>query len=163
MEVFLNGAELSLNSVILANSGNLEIHWSMNWAQFKDFVSHMSLVDAVVASWSLTQEVQVRALLISLSQKTFRKNCIAVNERHLMSSRRFPLHRIIGMLWWCLWTIGSNHNVPLHSTHCTPWHGVRLHLISPWGITFFQPMKRVHTWTIMPSINILKEITTKVG
>ena len=29
----------------------------MNWAQFKDPVSHMSLVGAVVASWSLTQEV----------------------------------------------------------------------------------------------------------
>ena len=29
----------------------------MNWAQFKDPVSHMCLVSAVVASWSLTQEV----------------------------------------------------------------------------------------------------------
>ena len=29
----------------------------MNWAQFKDSVSHMCLADAVVASWSLTQEV----------------------------------------------------------------------------------------------------------
>ena len=28
----------------------------MNWAQFKDPVSHMSLVGAVVASWSLTQK-----------------------------------------------------------------------------------------------------------
>ena len=29
----------------------------MNWAQFKDPVSHMSLPGVVVASWSLTQEV----------------------------------------------------------------------------------------------------------
>ena len=29
----------------------------MNWDQFKDPVSHMCLAGAVVASWSLTQEV----------------------------------------------------------------------------------------------------------
>ena len=29
----------------------------MNWAQFKDPVSHMCLVGTVVVSWSLTQEV----------------------------------------------------------------------------------------------------------
>ena len=29
----------------------------MNWAQFKDPVSHTCLAGAVVASWSLTQEV----------------------------------------------------------------------------------------------------------
>ena len=29
----------------------------MNWAQFKDPVSHMCLAGTVVASWSLTQEV----------------------------------------------------------------------------------------------------------
>ena len=34
-----------------------ENHWSMNWTQFKDPVSHMCLAGAVVASWSLTQEV----------------------------------------------------------------------------------------------------------
>ena len=28
----------------------------MNWAQFKDPVSHMCLAGAVVACWSLTQE-----------------------------------------------------------------------------------------------------------
>ena len=28
----------------------------MNWAQFKDHVSHMCLAGAVVASWSLMQE-----------------------------------------------------------------------------------------------------------
>ena len=29
----------------------------MNWAQFKDPISHMCLAGAVVASWSLTQEM----------------------------------------------------------------------------------------------------------
>ena len=29
----------------------------MNWAEFKDPVSHMCLAGTVVASWSLTQEV----------------------------------------------------------------------------------------------------------
>ena len=29
----------------------------MNWSQFKDPVSHMCLAGAVVASWSLTQEM----------------------------------------------------------------------------------------------------------
>ena len=29
----------------------------MNWAQFKDPVSHMCLAGTVVASWSLTQKV----------------------------------------------------------------------------------------------------------
>ena len=29
----------------------------MNWAQFKDPISHMCLAGAVVASWSLTREV----------------------------------------------------------------------------------------------------------
>ena len=29
----------------------------MNWSQFKDPVSHMCPADAVLGSWSLTQEV----------------------------------------------------------------------------------------------------------
>ena len=29
----------------------------MNWAQFKDPISHMCLAGTVVACWSLTQEV----------------------------------------------------------------------------------------------------------
>ena len=46
----------------------------MNWAQFTDPVSHTCLAGAVVASWSLTQEVagwQVRA---GIQWKTFREN-----------------------------------------------------------------------------------------
>ena len=45
------------NSLNLANSANLINHWSMNWAQFKDPASHLCLAGAVVASWSLTQDV----------------------------------------------------------------------------------------------------------
>ena len=84
MKSFLNGAELSLNLVNLVNSGNLINHKSMNWAQFKDPVSHMCLTGAVVASWSLTQEVaglshfSVMTNILSLnsanSVKPFRKN-----------------------------------------------------------------------------------------
>ena len=42
-------------------------HRSMNWAHFKDPVSHMCLADTVVASWPLTQEMagwQVRTILL---------------------------------------------------------------------------------------------------
>ena len=53
LEFFLNGAELSLNSVNSGNSGNLINHWSMNWAQFKDPIFHMCLAGTLVASWSL--------------------------------------------------------------------------------------------------------------
>ena len=45
LEFFLNVAELSTNSVNSANSGNLINHWSMNWAQFKDPISHMCLTE----------------------------------------------------------------------------------------------------------------------
>ena len=45
------------NSVNSANSGNLINHWSINWGQFKDPLSYLRLDGAVVASWSLTQEV----------------------------------------------------------------------------------------------------------
>ena len=43
--------------MISANLGKLINHLSMNWAQFKDPVSHMYLAGAVVANWSLTKEV----------------------------------------------------------------------------------------------------------
>ena len=49
MEFFLNGTELSLNS------GNPINHSSMNWAQFKDPVSHVCLADTLAVFWSLTQ------------------------------------------------------------------------------------------------------------
>ena len=49
----------------------------MNWAQFKNPVSHMCLVSAVVASWSLTQEVtewQVQALYCNAKFSEFSEN-----------------------------------------------------------------------------------------
>ena len=54
MEFFLNGSELSLNSV---NLGNLINHWSMNWAKLNDSVSNMCLAGAMVAPWYLKQDV----------------------------------------------------------------------------------------------------------
>ena len=40
-----------------ANSGNLIDHVNMNSSQLKDPVSHICPASAVVASWSLTQDV----------------------------------------------------------------------------------------------------------
>ena len=45
------------SSVNSANSGKLVNHWIMNWAHFKDPVSHMCLGGAVIACWPLTKEV----------------------------------------------------------------------------------------------------------
>ena len=45
------------NSVNSENSWTLINHWSMNWSQFKDPISHPFLVAAMITSWSLTQEV----------------------------------------------------------------------------------------------------------
>ena len=56
----------------------------MNWAQFKDPVSHMCLADTVVASWPLTPEVAVSSPFTVMTNifvtefpefsETFRKN-----------------------------------------------------------------------------------------
>ena len=66
------------------NSGNLINHWSMNWVQFKDPLSHMCLAGTVVSSWSLTQEmtgsnaftVMSNILVTELSEfnESFREN-----------------------------------------------------------------------------------------
>ena len=48
--LFLNGANLLLNSVVSLNSRNLINQRNMNWTQFKDPVSHMCLDGTVVAS-----------------------------------------------------------------------------------------------------------------
>ena len=73
LEFFLNGAELSLNSVNLGNQIN---HWSTNWAQFKDLVSHMGLAGTVITSFSLTQELagSSRFTVMTKFFFTFRKN-----------------------------------------------------------------------------------------
>ena len=49
----------------------------MNWGQFKDYVSQLFLVGIVVASWSLTQEVAVRTLLMT----NIFSNCIQSIQR----------------------------------------------------------------------------------
>ena len=70
--------EQNLNSV---NSAKLINHLSINLAQFKDSVSHVCLAGAMVASWSLTQEVvglipfNDNYFLFLNSVKTFRKIC----------------------------------------------------------------------------------------
>ena len=51
VQFFLNGAELSLNSV---NSGNLINHCSMNWGQFKNPVSHMCVIVWLNRIWVCT-------------------------------------------------------------------------------------------------------------
>ena len=57
----------------------------MNWAQFEDSVSHMCLPGAVVACWTLTQEVAgVRVLLLNdifLSLNSL--NSVTKNYKHL--------------------------------------------------------------------------------
>ena len=55
---------------------------SMNWAQFKDPVSHMCLADTVAASWSLTQEVAGSNPFTGVTNdnmKTFRVNSNTLN------------------------------------------------------------------------------------
>ena len=72
MEVFLNGAELSLKSVISANSGNLINHWTMTCAQFKDGSTLVSY------TWGGKFKYFEWQIFLSLnllnSVKTFRKN-----------------------------------------------------------------------------------------
>ena len=46
----------------------------MNWAGYKDPVSHMCVADTVVASWSLTQEVA------GLSPFTVMTNFLSLNS-----------------------------------------------------------------------------------
>ena len=62
---FLNGAKLSLNSVISANSRNLINNRSMNWAQFKEPVSHMCLAGTVEHPGLLHKRWEVQALLMT--------------------------------------------------------------------------------------------------
>ena len=71
------------NSVNSANLGNQIHHWSMSWGQLKVPASHICLAGAVVASWSLMQEMAglnpftVMTNNFSLnSLKTFRENSI---------------------------------------------------------------------------------------
>ena len=75
------------NSLSSANLINQREIWSlwMNWAQFKNPVSHMCLAGAVVTSWSLTQEVAVCrldpfTLMTNIIEKS---KCLPENDRLL--------------------------------------------------------------------------------
>ena len=55
----------------------------MNWAQFKDPVSHICAAGTVVAFWSFTQElagsrpfIVMTNFFVTEFRKTFRENCI---------------------------------------------------------------------------------------
>ena len=68
----------------------------MTWNQFKDPGSHMCLAYAMVASWSLTQEVADSIPFNDNyfcpgvnSEKTFRKNSIFHNALVLLFNRAF--------------------------------------------------------------------------
>ena len=51
IKVFPKWKRNLLNSVNLANSGNRINHSSMNWAHFKDLVSHMCLAGSILISY----------------------------------------------------------------------------------------------------------------
>ena len=72
LEFFLNGTELSLNSV---SSKNLINHWSMNWAQFKDPVSRICRANILV-SYTRGGRFEVS------TWKTFRKNSDNYTRHH---------------------------------------------------------------------------------
>ena len=54
----------------------------MNWAPFKDPISHMTLAGAEVASWSLTQEV-ADSSPFAVMANTFVIQFAEFNENHL--------------------------------------------------------------------------------
>ena len=125
MEFSLNGTGIHWIQQILIN------HWSMNWAQFKDPVSHMCLAGAVVASWSLTQEVagwQVWAFYCN--DKYF---CHRIQQKHL------------GKLIWnrgqktCVGLLLLLRHVIVWNTekNCLPWNNGR--------VTSFRLQRSVHT------------------
>ena len=59
----------------------------MNWDSFKDFVSHLCLAGAVVASWSLTQEVA------GSNTFTIMKSILVTEFGEFNESFRFSLHQ----------------------------------------------------------------------
>ena len=85
--------------------GETDHPWNMNWAQFKHSVSHMSLADTVVASWSLTQEVRG-------SNTPFCKNIFY---------RFFKFFRIILGKTWITWKFSS---LPRNAWLCSSWYQV---------------------------------------
>ena len=70
----------------------------MNWAQFKDLVSHMCLAGAVLASWSLTQELAFRKNSIVL-RKTQRSFQLRVKSMYMLKLKIQPvLFPILSMI-----------------------------------------------------------------
>ena len=55
----------------------------MNWAQFKDYVSNLALGDAMVASWSLTQEVVGLSPFTLMANIFFVTEFVSYSEKHL--------------------------------------------------------------------------------
>ena len=61
--------------------GDLKKRWSMNWIEFKDSVFHICLAIAVIASWSLEQEVA------DSSPFTDKYFCHWIQWKHLAKTR----------------------------------------------------------------------------
>ena len=78
MELFLNGAELSLEFSDFSEFRDLDKSQKHEMCSILKTLSITCLAGTVVASWSLTQELQVRPLLMNLlnSVKIFWKNFI---------------------------------------------------------------------------------------
>ena len=56
----------------------------MNWTEFKDPVSHVCLAGAMVASWSLTQEVAgLNTFTVMTIVTEFSENILAKTPIHL--------------------------------------------------------------------------------
>ena len=90
-EVHYNGVFPKWNRNSM-NSGNLLNHWSINWSQFKDPVSHMCLAGAVLASWPLTQEVA------GSNHVTVMKNICLLNS---LNSKKYIYRKFNWMNWGC--------------------------------------------------------------
>ena len=81
----------------------------MNWSQFKYPVCHMCLSGAVVASWSLTQEVAGSNIFVtefSVFSDTFRENSTMFSPHHIILSRPSS----VGILYFTAFDFFSNPN-----------------------------------------------------
>ena len=87
MKFFLNGSELSLNSVNSVNSKNLINQWSMNWDQFKDSLFFPCLPGAEV-SYSRDSRFKYGNLFSKILYKFYRicRLCWIYSERNLNKS-----------------------------------------------------------------------------
>ena len=110
--VFPKWEKFSLNS---ANSGNQINQWSTNWTEFKDPVPHMCCAGAVVACWSLTQEVAgVRILLLychffchwiqRIHWKHLGKNPLGMRWKGTIQEKHFRSAGVVEQnCWWWWW------------------------------------------------------------